>query len=318
MRQVAVTEGDKVEAQLRLGVSVNGYGVGDLARAVHEVADAEVDALTPEYEDRVRPRAGVARGRRAARVAARRGADRGGAPLLPRRGRLQGLHRHVRGSRGPAAAAGDRRPEADGGRLRVRRRGRLEDRGARARGEGDGRRDRRRQLVHGGLHVRLRPGRRARARCAHARGVPVDRGRAAVVRDPPALDRRPRRPRAARLHRACRPCRQRRARRPRRPLPAARERGRAWCLRTSRCRSSRSRGRSGGRGRTSRRPPRRGSSPAARITPSSAASSARRSLADFAEIAGIELVVIDAETRMRDFTRELRWNQAYYRLAQGL
>jgi L-arabinose isomerase len=28
--------------------------------------------------------------------------------------------------------------------------------------------------------------------------------------------------------------------------------------------------------------------------------------------------VIDAETRMRDFTRELRWNQAYYRLAEGL
>jgi L-arabinose isomerase len=41
-------------------------------------------------------------------------------------------------------------------------------------------------------------------------------------------------------------------------------------------------------------------------------------VADFAEIAGIELVVIDAETRLRDFTRELRWNQAYYRLAAGL
>jgi len=52
MRQVAVTEGDKVEAQLRLGVSVNGYGVDDLARAVHEVADADVDALLREYEDR--------------------------------------------------------------------------------------------------------------------------------------------------------------------------------------------------------------------------------------------------------------------------
>ena len=30
MRQVAVTEGDKVEAQIRLGYSVNGYGIGDL------------------------------------------------------------------------------------------------------------------------------------------------------------------------------------------------------------------------------------------------------------------------------------------------
>ena len=34
-------------------------------------------------------------------------------------------------------------------------------------------------------------------------------------------------------------------------------------------------------------------------------------VADFADIAGVELVAIDADTRMRDFTRELRWNQAY-------
>ena len=39
---------------------------------------------------------------------------------------------------------------------------------------------------------------------------------------------------------------------------------------------------------------------------------------DFAEIARNELVVIDAGTNLRDFTRELRWNQAYYRLARGL
>jgi L-arabinose isomerase len=39
---------------------------------------------------------------------------------------------------------------------------------------------------------------------------------------------------------------------------------------------------------------------------------------DFAEIARTELVVIDESTTVRDFQRELRWNQAYYRLAQGL
>lgn len=39
---------------------------------------------------------------------------------------------------------------------------------------------------------------------------------------------------------------------------------------------------------------------------------------DFAEIARTELVVIDETTTVRDFQRELRWNQAYYRLAQGL
>jgi len=41
-------------------------------------------------------------------------------------------------------------------------------------------------------------------------------------------------------------------------------------------------------------------------------------LADFAEIAGIELLVIDERTRLRDFRNELRWNQAYHRLASGL
>jgi L-arabinose isomerase len=52
MRQVAVTEGDKVEAQLRFGYSVNGYGVGDLVRYVNEVTDADIDRLVAEYDDR--------------------------------------------------------------------------------------------------------------------------------------------------------------------------------------------------------------------------------------------------------------------------
>lgn len=52
MRRVAVTEGDKVEAELRFGYAVDGYGVGDLAARVDAVADAEVDALCREYDDR--------------------------------------------------------------------------------------------------------------------------------------------------------------------------------------------------------------------------------------------------------------------------
>jgi L-arabinose isomerase len=39
---------------------------------------------------------------------------------------------------------------------------------------------------------------------------------------------------------------------------------------------------------------------------------------DFATIAGVELAVIDESTTPRGFERELHWNQAYYRLAQGL
>ena len=51
MREVAVTEGDKVEAQLRLGYSVNGYGVGDLVKVVNAVEEAEIDQLVIEYDD---------------------------------------------------------------------------------------------------------------------------------------------------------------------------------------------------------------------------------------------------------------------------
>ncbi|MDP9312672.1 MAG: L-arabinose isomerase [Chloroflexota bacterium] len=51
MREVAVTEGDKVNAQMRLGYSVNGYGVGDLVRYVNEVADADIDQIMREYDE---------------------------------------------------------------------------------------------------------------------------------------------------------------------------------------------------------------------------------------------------------------------------
>ncbi|WP_030437991.1 L-arabinose isomerase [Actinoplanes subtropicus] len=51
MRDVAVTEGDKVEAELRFGVSVNTYGVNDLVSVVDAVLDADVDALVAEYSD---------------------------------------------------------------------------------------------------------------------------------------------------------------------------------------------------------------------------------------------------------------------------
>jgi L-arabinose isomerase len=51
MREVAVTEGDKVSAQTRLGYSVNGHGVGDLVARIAQATDAEVDRLTKEYTE---------------------------------------------------------------------------------------------------------------------------------------------------------------------------------------------------------------------------------------------------------------------------
>ena len=50
MRDVAVTEGDKVAAQERFGFSVNGYGVGDLRACIDDTSPAEVDQLCAEYE----------------------------------------------------------------------------------------------------------------------------------------------------------------------------------------------------------------------------------------------------------------------------
>lgn len=51
MRNVAVTDGDKTEAEKVFGVSVNTWGVNDLVAVLDEVADSEVDALVVEYQD---------------------------------------------------------------------------------------------------------------------------------------------------------------------------------------------------------------------------------------------------------------------------
>jgi len=50
MREVAVTEGDKVAAQIQFGFAVNGYGVGDLVQAVNAVTNAAINRLAQEYE----------------------------------------------------------------------------------------------------------------------------------------------------------------------------------------------------------------------------------------------------------------------------
>jgi L-arabinose isomerase len=54
MRQVAVTEGDKVEAELKFGYSVNTYGVGDLVKIIGGIGDSAIDALVKEYGEKYR------------------------------------------------------------------------------------------------------------------------------------------------------------------------------------------------------------------------------------------------------------------------
>lgn len=52
MRNVAVTDGDKVEAEIRFGYSVNTYGIGDLVKVIDGVSDGEITKLATVYEER--------------------------------------------------------------------------------------------------------------------------------------------------------------------------------------------------------------------------------------------------------------------------
>jgi L-arabinose isomerase len=51
MRFVAVTEGDKVEAELKFGYSVNTHGIGDLVKVIGEVRMGSLKKLVAEYQD---------------------------------------------------------------------------------------------------------------------------------------------------------------------------------------------------------------------------------------------------------------------------
>ncbi len=51
MREVAVTEGNKVSAQIQFGYSVNGYGVAEVVQYINAVSDAEVEALVKYYAE---------------------------------------------------------------------------------------------------------------------------------------------------------------------------------------------------------------------------------------------------------------------------
>ena len=84
MRQVAVTEGDKVEAQIRLGMEVNGYGLGDLLPHIEAVGDAAVDRLAGQYDQQYRMAPPLAPGGPQRQVASLRGPGRVGAAVVSR------------------------------------------------------------------------------------------------------------------------------------------------------------------------------------------------------------------------------------------
>ena len=101
MRNVAVTEGNKVGVQMQLGAAVNTHGVGDLVDSIAAVSDAAIDELIADYEASYDARAGApVRGgepcslREAARIEA-------GLRAFLESGRIRRLHGHVRGPSRP-------------------------------------------------------------------------------------------------------------------------------------------------------------------------------------------------------------------------
>ena len=62
MREVAVTEGDKVSAQYKFGYSVNGYGVGDLVQRINGISEKKIDRLIDIYESTYKVAADLCRG----------------------------------------------------------------------------------------------------------------------------------------------------------------------------------------------------------------------------------------------------------------
>ncbi len=92
MRDVAVTEGDKVSAKIQLGYSVNGYGVGDLVQRVDAVADQDVDRLVAEYEDTYDVAEPLTANGAQRAVAAGRGTHRTGSAAVPCGRQLPRVH----------------------------------------------------------------------------------------------------------------------------------------------------------------------------------------------------------------------------------
>ena len=93
MREVAVTEGDKVAAQIKFGFSVNTHGVGDLVQVVNAATDKEIDALVQDIRGDLRNVRRLAQRRQASQIRPRSGAHRTRSARISHRWRVQRLHR---------------------------------------------------------------------------------------------------------------------------------------------------------------------------------------------------------------------------------
>ena len=317
MRNVAVTEGDKTEAELRFGVSVNTWSVNELADAVHGAAEADVDTLVAEYERlyEVVPelRAGAARHeslRYSARIelGLRSFLEANGSAAFTTSFEDLGALRQLPGMAVQRLMADGYGFGAEGDWKTA-----ILVRAAKVMGAG----------LPGGASLmedytyHLEPGSGEDPRRAHAGGLPVPDRQQAPRRNPPAGHRRQGRPRPHGLRR-------RRLRgvvvalsdmrdrfrlvanavdvvaldQPLPNLPVARA---LWQPK-----------------------PDFATSAAAWLTAGAAHHTVLTTAVgmdvfeDFAEIAKTELLTIDEGTTIKQFKKELNWNAAYYKLAGGL
>ena len=266
MREVAVTEGDKVAAQRQFGYAVNGYGVGNLVARIARATDAEVDRLVGEYSKLYEVKAtkdqmGAVRGQARIEIGLRAFLEEGGFSAftdtfedLHGLEQLPGLAVQRLMAEGYGfGAEGDWKTAALVRALKVM-----------ATGHAAGTsfmEDYTYHLDPKGAKVLGRP---------HARGLPDDRPRQAHARSSPPRHRGKGRPRPPRLRHRARAGGVRRGDRSRQPLPAGRERGGRGGPRRAAPEAAGGPGACGSPAPTSRWRRRRGSTPEARTTRRSA------------------------------------------------
>jgi L-arabinose isomerase len=156
MREVAVTEGDKVTAQMQFGYSVNGYGLGDLVAYISLVSDAEIDQLLQAYEGQYNVQKDLRPG----------GARQND---LRETARIELALRAFLARPGCAAV--------DGRRLRVWRGRRLENSRYRSRDESDVSGIGWGHILYGRLHLSLRAKEKLSAWRAYVRNLQINRDR---------------------------------------------------------------------------------------------------------------------------------------------
>ncbi len=170
MRNVAVTEGDKVEAAIKFGWTIDAYPVNEIAEAVAAVSQADIDALVEEYYSKYEI---LLEGRDEKEfrehVAVQAGIEIGFERFLEEKN-YQAIVTHFGDLGALKAASGAGNPKTHGKRLRIWRRRRLEDSCHGSPDESYDSRNERREgnFLHGRLYIQPCTGKRGNPAGAYA------------------------------------------------------------------------------------------------------------------------------------------------------